>query len=117
MEAALAQQLGAALLQYATENPQSQYHTDSPLFTLLGSLSGGHRTSVSIEGPDHVTDHQANASKTCQLSETSSVVHVPRPSTKAYISRLITFTERGLFRNDQSTFFREQYLRWRHICA
>jgi len=102
MEAALAQHLGAVFLQYVTGNPQFQHDAGSPLFALLGSLSRGHGTSVSIEGSDHATDHQANASKTYPVSEIPRVVHVPRLAPEHTFLDILhlqkeTFSQRSIY--------------------
>lgn len=121
MDTALAQ-LGAACLKHALENPQAQHNKDSPLFALFRSLSQGHIALASIEKPDDVTDRRPNASEISQLPATSWMTHVSKPDTKTYVARTLvnrnlTFIESDLFRNDQSPFFRDQYLRWRHICG
>lgn len=121
MEAALAQ-LGAAFLRYAIENPQFRNDTDPSLYTLLESLSPGRSTSMSVEESSDVIDHQANASRTSEAPATSSMVHTSKPDTEAYISRAVTnrnftFTETDLFRKDQITSLRDQYLRWRDNCT
>jgi hypothetical protein len=128
MEASVPQlaQLGATFLQYAIENPQFEHEKDSPFFTLLRSLSQGNGVPASVEASGRIDDHQANApaasvSEFSELPSTSNVTHVATPVSKAWISRALvnrsfTFTESDLFRSDRNT-LRDQYLRWRHICA
>lgn len=121
MEAALAQ-LGATFLRYAIENPQFRNGTDPSLYTLLESLSLGRSTSMSVEESGDVIDHQVKASRASEAPVTSSMIPASKPDTEAYISRTLvnrnfTFTESDLFRKDQITSLRDQYLRWRHNCT
>ncbi|PYH98842.1 hypothetical protein BO71DRAFT_24854 [Aspergillus ellipticus CBS 707.79] len=121
MEDALAQ-LGATFLRHAIENPQFRNNTNLSLNTLLENLSPDRITSTSIETSGDVIDHQPNASRTSEAPVTSSMIHASKPATGAYVSRTLVnrnfkFGESDLFRKDQITSLRDQYLRWRHNCT
>lgn len=121
MEAALAQ-LAATFLRRAIENSQFRNDTNPSLDTLLESLSPGRSTSTLVEESDDVINHPANTSRASEAPATSSMIHASEPDSEAYISRALvnrnfTFTESDLFRNDQITLLRDQYLRWRHACT
>ena len=124
MESALAQ-LDATVLQRAIESPQLQQDNISSLTTLISSIYRAQRTPTSAGISDKVTDHEVNESEVSGLRTAPSIIDMLKPDTKQFISRISTksrktvlvFTEESLFRNDHITSFRDQFLRWRQICA
>lgn len=117
MEAALAAQIGAVFLRYAVESRHSLFSQHRSLFR--GHSSDGASSSESAVERSNATTGRIAASGVPELPATGSIPVQMSPTyvSQTSVRRSTKFTNKDLFRNDESTSLRKEYLSWREICT